>query len=655
MKILYSQILELVPGLKKSEKEIADALTVTGVMVDKIEPVDFDGKKDFLIGLEVRQNRPDCLGVIGVAREVAAYFGKKMVLPKASLPKVARKLPVTVKAKEDVKRVVAIRLEGLANKETSPELKHYLELNGINSVNLIVDLSNWAMLYTGFPNHIFDADKVAGALVWERSPKNQQLTTLDGTILELKKDDHLVISDSVGPLVLASSVGGKRSAVTMDTKNIIIEVASYDAAKLLKDARSLGVVTEAGNRLQKHLATEPAAFALQLLVNELLKRAGGEVASQMFDYYPKQGKVKAISFKADLPSLYAGIPIAESKAVQVLVRLGFKAKLSRGVITATAPSHRTDIEDAADLLEEVTRIVGFDTIPINEPPALRPVTNVTPASVHLESRLKQVFANQGFDEVRTLPLTTSELNVLSNYGEWQEIRTQNSINEEYPVLRQSLASGLFEQEKTYLLKNVQHIQIFEAGKVFGKTGKQYLEREMFAALLQGKGSLGELKDNLLKLLAGLGFIDIRFLPRTEAVPAFTNPFANYDVVIGKTKVGVLYAFKPQKLTGNSNVTDTAFFELDLEGLVDASEKITSRAAGELADKLSVLDGNIIGTDRLILLEHIDEIKKKIGSKLWDLEVVDEYEKDGSIKLTLRASYLGVSESEAKKLHSKIFS
>src|SRR3989338_8812251 len=273
MKVLYSQLKELIPRLEATPEQVREALTLTGTLVDSFKEVEFQDKKDYLLGLEVRQNRPDVLGVIGVAREVAAYFGKQVVLPKVATKPGPKKLQVKVEAKEDVKRVIVIRLERLANGESPAWLKAYLEFYEINSINLIVDLSNYAMLVTGFPNHIFDADKIAGSLVWTRSPKDQELTTLDGTLLELKKNNHLIISDSVSPLVLASAVGGKRSAVSRDTKNVLIEVAVYNASKLLQDARSLNVLTEAGNRLQKELATEPARFALEYLVFLLAKHA----------------------------------------------------------------------------------------------------------------------------------------------------------------------------------------------------------------------------------------------------------------------------------------------------------------------------------------------------------------------------------------------
>lgn len=653
MKILFSQIKQLVPTLRAKPTDVAHALTITGVMVEKVEEVQVGGKPDVLLSLEVRQNRPDCLGVFGIAREVAAYFGERFVAPKLDIDVPKTKLPIQVLAKDDVRRVVAVKLAGVINGESPTWLVDTLGLFGMNSIDLLVDLSNYAMLMTGFPNHVFDADKVAGTLTWQRSSKNETLTTLDGSVLALEKNTHLVITDAIGPLVLASAVGGKRSAVSKDTKNVLIEVAVYNPAKLLRDAKSLNVVTEAGNRLQKELATEPARNALEYVIALYQKYAKASVASDIYDYYPKAAKQKSIKVPVGLPSQVSGIAISTTRAVSVLKHLGFSVRTSKNVIEVVPPSHRTDIESVADVVEEVIRMVGIDTIPIDEPPALKPVQSVTPKRLILENVVRQYLVGLGFDEIFSLPLVTSEINSLTNWQSWEEIRTQNSINEEFPVLRQTLISGLFEQEKKFLLKGISHVSLFQIGNVFGSTGKKYEERAMLSALVQTAKPFADIQSKLDALLRAIGLSNIRFVP-SERRPVLANPYSCFDVFSGKTKLGIVCKLRPEKLTGNSMVPETALFEIDVDILTHAVMKTHNTSATEVTDKLVSYDVNIVLAKDVSIAGKLDEITTKIGKHVWSVEVVDSYPVESSIRYTVRVTYVGLSESKTKVLHDKIF-
>jgi phenylalanyl-tRNA synthetase beta chain len=275
-----------------------------------------------------------------------------------------------------------------------------------------VDISNYAMIMTGYPNHIFDAGKVVGGLVWHRAFQDDTFTTLDGTVLELTKGKELVISDNLGPLVLASAVGGRRSAISPRTTSVLAEVAVYDAVKVRTDARALKVVTEASNRLEKELSPEFTLWALEFLANCLVEIGGGKIASAPFDHYPKQNRVKPnkIQINADLPGSIAGIEIGILESERILKRLGFTTQRSgSSKLTVYPPSWRLDVEDELDVAEEIIRIKGFNTIkPL--PPSQPAVVDCTPPTVKLAQKLRALLPHLGLDEVLSLPMVTSQDN-----------------------------------------------------------------------------------------------------------------------------------------------------------------------------------------------------------------------------------------------------
>ncbi len=661
MKLLYSELKTFIPTLKTSPKAVGDALTMVGLMVESLEEVAIAGKKDWLISVEVRAaSRPDCLGVLGIAREVAAHFGLVVQMPKFKFPLATKKLVVNVKAGNDVHRACVLQVDGLDNAKPSPAwLKETIEAHGMNSVSLLVDISNYAMLMTGYPNHIFDAGKVVGGLLWERAPKNDTLTTLDGTVLELHKGKELVISDNLGPLVLASAVGGRRSAISERTTSVLAEVAVYDAVKVRTDARSLQVTTEASNRLEKELSPEGVKFALEYLANVLVTVGGGRVASTVFDVYPTQHKPKRkpVVMAANLPSIVSGIDISPAEVARHLKRLGYAVKPIKNGFAVVPPAWRSEIHGPRTVAEDVVRIKGFHTIsPIA--PTLVPVPDVTPAHIRLADTLRSLLPSQGFDEVLTLPMTTPSANASMLWEDLAAVRTQNAINEEFPVLRQGLAAGLIEQQHEYLRKEIVHIKLFEIGKVFGMHGKRYTESDRLALLVQtekGEPVVAGLQTAIEQLLRTLGAVRVSF-EELGKKPTLANPHAAWLVLVAGKTVGIMYQLQKLPLSGNRTAPSTAFAEIDLLMLLEQLSHERPRGAAELVQKLVVLDANVEAAGRTELEQTLANAQKQITRPhVWSFEVVDSYPlPGGSFRYTVRATYQNLSDGDAKELHEKVF-
>lgn len=653
MKILYSQIKELVPGLKKDPKKVSEILTLIGFMRDGFDKVRYQNRNDYLLSFEIRQNRPDCLSVIGLAKEVAAYYGLKVKMPRIfPAPSYGtKKLDIKVNAKNCVKRILAVEIKNLTNKESPKWLKEFLSLYEINSINLLVDLSNYVMILTGYPSHLLDLDKINGTLCWSLNNDFKEITTLDGSKVKLKKGE-LIIKDNKNILALAGIVGGKIAAIDFNSKSIIAEMAVYDSFVVRKNSRDLKITTEASNRLGKDLDPRGSEFAFKLLISLIIKNCKGKIESELFDFYLDKNIIKPIKFDPRLSGLYAGVDILKSKSLKILKNLGFEVKPLKDIFFVKPPVGRTDISLTEDLIEEILRMYGYDKIPKDKIPKLEIVKNITPKNIYLAEKIRDILSYSGFDEILSCPLTKKGDNLKFNYLNWEIISTQNSVNEEYPDLRQSMAVGLVNQLNEYLKKGVRYVRIFEIGKIFGKKGNNYKEEEMLGVLMHifsDDKSLPLFKEVIERLLRTIGFNEIYYLD-SEIKPEIANPYSCWDIKIKEETVGIIYKLKPLYLKQN-----TYFSEINLGKIVKLLEKTYYNPAVELSSKLVVLDANVEIKNDKSIDDYLKKIRKKIKEKnIWTIEVVDRFLLKEKIRYTIRVSYKNLSDKEAKKIHLEAF-
>lgn len=681
MKALYSKIKELLPDLKTSPQETGKVLTMIGFMMDELKKVQYQNKEDYLIGLEVRQNRADCLSIIGIAWELAAYYNLEMKLPEVETPLFGEKeTNIKIEATDFVKRVSAVEINGLKNSESPAWLKEFLNLYDFNSVNLLVDLSNYVMIYTGYPSHLLDKEKIQdNQISWTINKDFENIVTLDGSEIKLNKNNknsELIIRDSKNVLALAGIVGGQAAEIDLNTQSIIAEMAIYDRTIIRKNSRNLKIVTEASSRLEKDLDPNGIDYAMNLLVSLILKSCGGNLTTKLYNYYPKKRISPTIEFNPKLPSIYAGIAIPEEKTVEILKNLRFKVekpspgpsreeneksslleenwkRTSQDKLLVTPPTDRMDISVTEDVIEEVVRIVGYNNIPPDQIPKLAVVNNITPKIIYLADRIRDILISLSFDEILSLPLVGEEDNKKTNYLPMKMVVTQNSINKEYPDLRQSIASGLLAQWREYRKKNVEQISIFEIGKVFGKKENEYREHNSLGVLVYKVGSrdgINDIKNVLEILLRSIGSNNIYYSP-SEIKPEIANPYSCWDIITDEKKIGILYKLKPQERNGK-----IYFFELNLAILTELLGKVHRNPVVEITQKLVVLDTNIELAKDESIMEFIKKVRQRIGSdNLWSISVSDIFPlPDGKIRYTVKVSYQKLSDQQAKKLHKETF-
>ncbi|MDO8667666.1 MAG: phenylalanine--tRNA ligase subunit beta [bacterium] len=651
MKILYSQIKELVPGLKAGPKEVGEALSLTGFMMDSFSEVLCKGAKDYLIGLEIRQNRADCLSVLGLAREVAAYYNLKISMPKVKpVAGKGKQLDIKIEAADYVKRVLAVQIDGITNRESPDWLKEYVAFYGLNSISLLVDLSNYVMLLTGYPSHLIDYKKITGQVSWSLNRNFDQMTTLLGASVKLQKNTELIIRDEKNILALAGIVGGTEAAIGMETTSIIAEVAVYNRSIVRKNSRSLSITTEASHRLEKEIDSTSSYYALQLLVFLIIKYAGGDVSSGLFDYYPKEHLSPIIKFDTSLPGKFSGVEISEKNALKILKNLDFSIAKKPGSFFVSPPIYRMDVSIAEDLVEEVIRMHGYNKIPSNEIPKLEIVQEITPKNIILTEKIRDILAALGFDEILSWPLTKTGDNEQVNYLDWNMVAAQNSFNDAYPNLRQSITVGLLNQLNEYIKKKVDFINIFEIGKVFGEKNGEYMEHEALGIISTSNvEAIAEFKNKTESLLRLIGLGDIKYF-EAAAKPKIANASSCWEIYASGENIGIFYKLIPQE--AKLNVYSA---EINITKITGLLLKIQNNPVVEITQKLITLDANIELSAKESIYKYLDKLEKKLNKNhIWSVNVADTYPLGEKVRYTLRVTYQELSDQDAKKIHLKIF-
>ncbi len=650
MKVLYSQLKKYLPTLEASAREVADAFTMIGYMIDKFHEVEYMGQKDYFLDLEVRQNRPDLLGVIGLAKELSAYWNLRYVTfdYKINDSNINYTLPIEIQATDSVKRVKALKISDVQVGESPKWLVDYLNLYGINSINNLVDITNYVMLETAFPSHAFDVTLSGGdKLIWEKSSIYKSIVTLAGEELELDSNT-LLISNGSEPLSL-SMIGGKRPAISTNTKEVIVEIGVYDPGLVRRNSRRMKVFTEAGTRLEKHLDPAGIDFAMDMLVNLILQICGGRVSSKIYDNYIKVHSKEDIVVNLDKISQIAGIEIQHKESRNFLTRLGFEIiEFSESKIKVIRPDNRLDIEQEEDVIEEVIRLKGFFNIPTNH--LVTEVSkDVTPSHIKLIDRVITILVENGYDEIRSWVLVEAEKNKNANFHDYEEVRVTNSINEEVPIVRQTLAVNLFNQLDAYNKIGVEDIRIFETGKVFGKTTSGYLESNSLGMLINSN-KIDDLRMDLEKLLRSIGLENIFYQNIQTDKPRTAHPKSTWKVMIGDQEIGIMYVAN-KELISNSVVCE---INLDLINQILNTNNRYS-AAKEVDRKIVTLDANLLLSNDQDIAKEISKRTENIMINLWNWELVDTYvESSDKTKYTLRMFYVGLSDVEAKNLHEKLF-
>ena len=587
-------------GMVCSEKELGISQSHEGIMVLPPEaPVgtplgEYLG--DTILDLEVTPNRPDCLCIIGIAREVAALTGEEVRLPpddyKEEEPPVESLVRVDIAAPDLCPRYCASLVRGVTIAPSPEWMQRRLKSYGMRPINNVVDITNYVMLEYGQPLHAFDYDKLKGQRIIVRcAVEGERMTSLDEVERELN-GNILVIADEKDPVAIAGIMGGRDSEVTAKTTAILVESANFDRATIRRGTRHFQLPSEASIRFEKGLSRELPPVALKRATRLFQELAGGRVAKGVIDVYPGRMKPVGIPISTGEVKRLAGMEVDIDRIRRVLASLGFDCSqnVKSPQISVTAPYWRSDITGDADLVEEVVRIIGYDEVPVTMLSATLPPQEPNPR-LRLRERMREIMVGLGFQEVLTYSLVSREkIERASGELEAEPLKVANPMSREQEYLRPDLRPGLL----TALAQNQKSepggIRLFELGKVFlprypsviatlnevkGKQSPEHgkelpLEKEMFCAVLSGprsslswRGEKGELdffdaKGVVEALLGGLG-ITAEFKPSSDRS---LSPCAG--VVVGGEPIGVLGVLHPGVVESFELSGTVCLVEIDLE-------------------------------------------------------------------------------------------
>ncbi|MFH1087576.1 MAG: phenylalanine--tRNA ligase subunit beta [Chloroflexota bacterium] len=481
-------------GMLCSEKELGISDEHEGIM---ILPADAppgvplrDYLGDVILDLDITPNRPDCLSIVGIAREVAAIIGGKLHLPDVSYAETGGAIEslasVAIAEPGLCPRYCASLILGVKIAPSPRWLSERLAASGMRPINNVVDITNYVMMEYGQPLHSFDYDALAGRqIVVRRAYPGEKLTTLDGSERELDPQ-MLVIADRERPVALAGVMGGLASEVSPGTVNILLESANFARGNLRRTSQALGLSSEASLRFEKGLSIELPPLALRRATQLILEVAGGQAASGIVDVYPgKRERIPVELSLAEFPRLL-GMEVAEEEVVGILGSLGFDCRPGPpGSLLVSAPWWRTDIKFPADLVEEVSRMKGYEGIPVRLLGTALPARSTTPM-MKTKRKLRDIMVGFGFQEVLTYSLTAPELLAKSSSQSVTPVRVVNPLSPRQEYLRTTLRGNVL----AVLAHNQRHatsLRLFELGKVFLPVEKDLpRETEMLCAVLAGK-------------------------------------------------------------------------------------------------------------------------------------------------------------------------
>lgn len=477
MKVPLSWLNEYVE-LPADPLELGRKLTSIGHMQDgPIKEV----AGDKVLDLEIRQNRSDCYSILGVARETAAVLGAELQTPAeyaTELEKVPSITKVEILDPQLCYRFNAVTLEGIKVQESPDWLRQKLEAYGMKSINTVVDITNFVMLEIGQPLHAFDRDKIAQDTLLIRSAKEgEELTVLGNQRITLSNDD-LIIADAEKAVAIAGVMGGEQTGVSETTTSIILETATYNHASIRRTALRHDLRTEASTRLEKFLHPQLTELALRRAVALILELAGGKLVSHT-DVYPQPLEEQILKLRLSAIQRLGGIELSLPEAQVLLHTLEIPAeKTGEEELTITVPCFRTDLEQEADLVEEVLRLYGYDRIPEHLPAAPPPRDLQSPVHV-LEEQVRDILTAAGYDEQITEPLTNESQSVR------EPVRLQNSLTSEKVMLRTTLRDTLFQAVVTRRKYRFEDIRVFEVGKIYYQEKGTYHEPSTLGLIVSG--------------------------------------------------------------------------------------------------------------------------------------------------------------------------
>ena len=641
------------------------------------------GKKYFakntsnLIDLSITPNRPDCLGVRGIARDLAtAGFGK---LKKNKINKIRSKKKQRISIKISKERNQGCTMFGsclvtnVQNTESPKWLKDKLISIGQKPISAIVDITNYVMLDLNRPLHAYDADKIQKGIVVRNSKKGERFNALDNKEYKLE-EGMCVISDNAGVLGLGGIIGGIRSGTEQNTKNVLIESAYFNPRSIRKTSKQLNIDTDAKFRFERGIDPLSIEEGLIKAANLIKNICGGEI-SKIDVQKIKKYKEKNITFEIKLFEKISGFKISNKKILEILNDLGFKIKVDKNFLKLKVPSWRPDIEQPIDVVEELVRIYGYDKIEKVDPIKTRskPTLNKTQKLFHF---LQRSIATKGYQEAITWSFTDSKINDLFK-SNMKNIEIVNPISSDLNILRNSIFSNLIMYINKNLDRGIKDLSLFEIGPIFHGSNPGDQET-IIGGLRSGKVSrlswvekdrnvdVFDIKKDVIQTLVEAGYSKLKIFV-DDQTPNYYHPGKSGRIFLNKEKDKVAAYFgeiHPNVLKKIDIKTEALIgFEIFVDNLKQTKKSLrdqkkiyqVSDFQKSERDFAFIINKNFKSQE---LIEIISNIDKEL---IRDVNIFDIYEgenipndmKSIALNVTIQSMTKTLNEKDLEKINKLI--
>lgn len=489
MRILYDWLKEFV-DIPVPPQELRSRLAMSGTAIDAIEQTTAGPMLD----AEVTINRPDCMGHLGVAREVAAIFRRPLrpsnVEFRESSEPASKAAQVSIECPDLCGRYTARIIRSVKVGPSPDWLRNRLEGLGQNSINNVVDATNYVLLELGQPLHAFDYDRIAEhRIIVRRAKQGEKMRTLDG-VERVLAQTMCMIADASHSVAVGGVMGGQESEISSSSRNVLLESAWFDPVSVRRTSKALNLRTEASIRFERGCDPEMAEFASRRCAQLIQQLAGGEILAGVIDVYPGRRERAHIPIAQREIVRVMGGPVPDAEIEAILSALGFVPRRSAGSANSedsawecTQPPWRADVTREIDLVEEVARHYGLDKFPARLPPAREPASRLPHAAAR--ERLKERLSALGYHEIVTIPFVDPARDEIFRDPGVQPVRIANPLSEDASILRTSGIPNMTATLEWNINRGQKYVRLFEIGAAYRWNGAETEEEPILTIAATG--------------------------------------------------------------------------------------------------------------------------------------------------------------------------
>ncbi len=624
----------------------------------------FFGLDDKMIELSITPNRGDCLGVYGIARDLAAKgLGK---LSSIMIPDIASN--VVGKSSRDGEIFSSLEITNLQNTKSPEWLQKLLRSIGKEPISAIVDITNYICLSFGRPLHAYDKEKISGLLEVSFAKDGESFNALNSKIYSLTEND-LVVRDSKGVCAIAGVIGGFDSSVSESTRSIILESTVFDPILVAKSGRRHHIDTDSRYRFERNVDPAFTIEWLKIASKMIADICGGKISEISIIESPNKLEPRTLIFSSSTLTSKTGLVLDNNKIIEILTKLGFcVTEESSGLLNIIIPSWRSDISIKEDIVEEIIRIYGYDKIEST------PLPNSYPSRVLSQSQRrnfdgKRVMASLGYDELVTWSFMRDEK--AKHYCELiQSLTIQNPISQDLNYMRPSIVPNILDIISSNIARSISDLAFFEIGPVFTS---DTIEKTYLTALRtcnkahkdphydRKSVDIFDIKADIEVLMKELGF-PLSKCSINQNGPKYYHPTRAASITLGKNVIGHFGQIHPAILDLHDIKEDIIAFEIDITSLPDSKLKygnkgkyVSSIYQPVSRDFAFVVDGNIKAGDIITFLQKIDKqlIKQVFMFDLYQGENIEHGKKSLAFNIIIQAGDRTLTENEINELSNNI--